>query len=434
MFQFEIHTFGCKVNTYDSGLLGQRLKKETCWNSSALVHIINSCAVTAEATKEVGRLARKIRAQNPLAVVVATGCAAQVDSEILMEVPGIDLVIANSHKGQISSILNQYFKNKQNFPRLHKSNIFKKEDLEAGGGLEPRHKRAFLKIQDGCNSFCSFCIIPYARGLSRSIGIAELVNRINDLYSQGFIEVVLTGVHIGDYQDGEYNLEDLIEAILTKTKIKRIRLSSLEPIEISDRLLEFFSEERICPHFHLSIQSANSEILTQMKRRYDKQDVRNALNKIYSRVPNAFVGMDVIAGFPTETDEQFLDTYKTLDESPWTRLHVFPFSERRGTRAATLKQIPYVVRKARAARLRELSLSRYHEIAIKQKGTVKSALIIGAPGKIQAVTRDYWSVRFDEGSSSRLESKINEEVGVQIIDYLPNLGKNIEGYLQGVYP
>jgi threonylcarbamoyladenosine tRNA methylthiotransferase MtaB len=314
---------------------------------------------------------------------------------------------------------------------LHRSNIFKKDDLEAGGGLEPKHKRAFLKIQDGCNSFCTFCIIPYARGLSRSIPVSQLVTRANDLHAQGFMEIVLTGVHIGDYADGEKTLEDLISALLVKTKVDRIRLSSLEPIEISDRLLELYGDTRLCPHFHMSIQSANTEVLSQMKRKYGNAEVRDALLKISKKVPNVFVGMDVIAGFPTETEEQFLDTYQTLNELPWTRLHVFPYSERKGTKAATFEQLPLSVRKARASRLRDLSRERFESEALKQKGLIKSALIVGAPGKIQGVTRDYWTIKFDSSSQDKLVTRLNQETLIKITGYSPNQAQRLEGYLEG---
>jgi len=430
--QFEIHTFGCKVNTYDSGLLDQRLKKEAKWDSKTPVHIINSCAVTQEATRETVRLARRIKSKNPFALVVATGCAAQVDSDFLLKASGIDLVVANSHKGQLAQIIDQYFKNPNKFPKLHRSNIFKKDDLEEGGGLEPKHKRAFLKIQDGCNSFCSFCIIPYARGLSRSIPIRDLVKRVQDLIEQDFLEVVLTGVHIGDYADGQKGLSHLVEAILKLTDVKRLRLGSLEPIEVTDHLLELYSDSRMCRHFHMSIQSANSQVLEKMKRKYGSQEVRESLLKIEKRVPGAFVGMDVIAGFPSETDEQFIDTYQTLSELPWTRLHVFPYSERNGTKAATFQQLPISMRKKRASLLRELSLKRFAEKAALQLGQIKQTLILGSPGKLQGVTRDYWPVRFDNDTQHKLIQFINQEVPIQIKSYHPNLVQKLEGHLLGV--
>lgn len=432
--KFKIHTFGCKVNTYDSGLLfNQVVGQDQDWLNP--VHIINSCAVTQEATKEAVRLARKIKAKNPLAVVVATGCAAQVDSEQLVDSPAIDLVVANSHKGQISELINQYFKRNLT-SKLFKSNIFKKEDLEAGGGLEPSHRRAFLKIQDGCNSFCSFCIIPYARGLSRSIPIRDLVNRVKELHQSGIQEVVLTGVHIGDYVDDSrsgqrrYQLEDLVAEILSLTKVPRLRLSSLEPIEVSDALLDLFQDDRLCPHFHMSIQSASTEVLYQMKRKYSSQEVVESLHKIRARLPHSFIGMDVIAGFPTETEEQFLATYQNLVNSPWTRLHVFPYSERPGTKGALLPQIPMSVRKARATRLRELSAQRYQQEALRQIGSQQKILVLGSADKgYSGLSSQYWNCQLQVQGHQSLQDYVNHEVWGTVVDYLPSNNAAKEGQL-----
>jgi threonylcarbamoyladenosine tRNA methylthiotransferase MtaB len=400
-YEFVVHTFGCKVNTYDTGLIQKNLKQNGFNVSGDLkkqnaIHVLNTCAVTSEATKQAVRLIRKIKSKEPLATVVVTGCAAQVDTGAFESLPGADLVVANSHKGLLPQIIDQHFKG-TNTQKVFKSNIFRKEDLETGGGQEQHHTRSFLKIQDGCNSFCSFCIIPYARGKSRSLPVSVLVERIRQLESEGLKEVVLTGVHIGDYEITEsgkvYKLEDLVETVLQKTKISRIRLSSLEPIEVSPRLLALFNNERLCPHFHMSIQSGDSDVLAQMKRKYGEAEVRSSLQNINSQIENVFVGMDVIAGFPTETDEQFENTYKILSETPWTRLHVFPYSERSGTKAAIFPQVSMMKRKERAQRLRELSLHRLQSEALKQIGSVKRALVLNKVSSGgQALSRDYWNL------------------------------------------
>jgi len=410
--KFHVHTFGCKVNTYDSGLIQknmtgsgfqiQKYEPKAIDGAGPQIHVLNTCAVTAEATKEAVKVIRRIKAKDPLATVVVTGCAAQVDTGSFENLPGADLVVANSHKGLLPELLNQYFKGELK-QKVFKSNIFRKEDLEMGGGEEKSHTRSFLKIQDGCNSFCTYCIIPYARGKSRSIPIFDLVTRVNDLWTQGIREVVLTGVHIGDYEDEvsgqKKSLEDLIEALLSRTKMPRFRLSSLEPVEVTDRLLDLYQDSRMCPHFHMSIQSANTNVLHHMKRKYGQKEVRESLEKIQAKVPGAFVGMDVITGFPTETLEQFEDTYKILSETPWTRIHVFPYSERPGTKAAamtTLENItvPWVERLNRAQRLRELSLHRYQSEALKQRGTLKEVLILKKKAKgADGVSQDYWPVK-----------------------------------------
>jgi threonylcarbamoyladenosine tRNA methylthiotransferase MtaB len=424
---FQVHTFGCKVNTYDSGLLQKNLKtSELKLNPETKIHVLNTCAVTAEATKEAVRMIRRIKAKEPFATVVVTGCAAQVDTGSFENLPGADLVVANSHKGLLPQILDQYFKGEIK-DKVFKSNIFRKEDLEMGGGEEVSHTRSFLKIQDGCNSFCTYCIIPYARGKSRSIPILELARRINEVHSQGVNEVVLTGVHIGDYEDAGRGLEDLVENLLKKTKMPRFRLSSLEPVELTDRLVELYQDERMCPHFHMSIQSAESETLHQMKRKYSQGDVRLALEKIESKVPGAFVGMDVIAGFPTETEAQFEETYATLADLPWTRIHVFPYSERQGTRAATYAEtVPWAERLKRAQKLRELSLHRYQVEALKQKGTVKKVLLL-KNGRVQGLSRDYWNIQIQ---NSEFQSQPGLEVNVKITGYAHD-PKHMEGVLTG---
>ena len=456
-----LHTFGCKVNTYDSGLIqknlsqhgyeqikakeNERLAQKIANNKSA-IHVLNTCAVTAEATKEAVKLIRRIKAQQPFSTIVITGCAAQVDTNVFSDLAGVDLVVANSHKGLLPDLINKHYRGELK-EKVFKSNIFKKEDLEMGGGLEQNHTRSFLKIQDGCNSFCSFCIIPYARGKSRSIPINGLVRRVQELQEQGFQEVVLTGVHIGDYEDtapalaaqnSKKGLENLIEAILLKTTIPRLRLSSLEPIEVTDHLLELYSDKRLCPHFHMSIQSADSEVLRQMKRQYTENEVMQSLHNISNKVPNVFIGIDVIAGFPTETDEQFENTYKNLAESPWTRLHVFPYSERAGTRAQTLPQIPFHRRKERAARLRELSLHRFQSEGLKQVGTQQETLILTKPAKeADGLTNHYWPVRLinkdifenSQASTSAHTSPASRLVQTKITGFFPDVG---EGVLEGV--
>lgn len=391
---FRIHTYGCKVNTYDSGLLQSRLRKsgfsDVTEGSEPQVHILNTCAVTKEATREAVKTARRLKAKNPLSLVVVTGCAAQVDTEEFTHVPGVDLVVANSHKGQLEDLIRAYYSG-QLRERVHKSNIFKKEDLEAGGGTELEHTRAFLKIQDGCNSFCTFCVIPFARGKSRSLTVAEICARIRELEAGGVREVVMTGVHIADYRDGENVLEDLVEQVLAKTTVPRLRLSSLEPGEVSGRLLDLYrANDRLCRHFHMSIQSANSKVLKDMKRQYTAEAVESSLQEIAERVPGSYVGMDVIAGFPGESDEEFIDSLERLRRLPWTKLHVFPYSQRPGTFAARRQdQVPQVAIKRRAQMLRELSSERLAASAAAQVGQVKQALSLRNGGLL---TRDYWNV------------------------------------------
>lgn len=469
---FQVHTFGCKVNTYDSGLIQKNMNRASSQSSLVLqpgvkVHVLNTCAVTAEATKEAVRMIRRIKSKEPFATVVVTGCAAQVDTEAFRDLPGADLIVANSHKGLLPEILNQFYKGEIK-DKVFKSNIFRKEDLEMGGGVEKSHTRSFLKIQDGCNSFCTYCIIPYARGKSRSIPVKELIGRVQELYDQGIREVVLTGVHIGDYEDqvgaDKKSLEDLVQALLEKTKMPRFRLSSLEPVELTDRLLDLYSDDRMCPHFHMSIQSAETNTLAQMKRKYTSAEVEKSLLQISTRYPQAFVGMDVIAGFPSETQEQFEETYARLAEMPWTRIHVFPYSERTGTKAAAMEiSVPWQERLTRAQKLRELSLHRFQSKALEQIGTIKKILLLKnennkATKKVQTLSadgsmelapesapilkvfsglsRDYWNVNIELPQNSSpellamLSAKAGSEVEVKILGYSSDSSKAMEGHLR----
>lgn len=420
----QYHTFGCKVNTYDTGLIQKNLKNHANLLSASplmvaetvkpAVHILNTCAVTKEATQQAVRLIRKLKAKEPFSTIVVTGCAAQVDTESFMDLPSVDLVVANSHKHELPFILDDFFR-KRNTAKTFKSNIFKKEDLGVGGGEEDSHTRSFLKIQDGCNSFCSFCIIPYARGTSRSLKVKTLIDRVLELDSQNVQEVVLAGVHIGDYYDTDQKLglEGLIETILAKTKIQRIRLGSLEPIEVSDRLLDVFQDSRVCSHFHMSIQSAQSEVLKEMKRKYTRQDVESALHKIADKVPNSYVGMDVITGFPTESENDFKETMQSLASTPWTRIHVFPYSERKGTKAAVMEtSVPYSVRKQRADEMRTLSNQRLQQQAEKQKGLMKKALVLK---KGQTLSRDYWNIKLPNVDPVMLAGWTGHEIDVRIV-------------------
>lgn len=439
MKDYQLHTFGCKVNTYDSGLVQKNLDRAGFKALSlkgiheAPVHVLNTCAVTAEATKEAVKLVRRIKAKNPLATVVVTGCAAQVDTKSFEELPGVDLVVANSHKGLLPQILDDYFKSGMT-QKIFKSNIFRKDDLEAGGGEEASRTRSFLKIQDGCNQFCSYCIIPYARGKSRSISIRDLVQRVNQLYSEGVREVVITGVHIADYQDetrpnSTGQLEDLIETLLKQTKMPRFRTSSLEPLEVSDRLLELYQDPRMCAHFHMSIQSANTKVLKDMKRKYTQQDVIQSLQTIYQRLMNPFVGMDVIVGFPTESHQDFEETYKALADSPWARIHVFPYSERSGTKAAVMTEsVPRSERVERAQLLRQLSLHRYQAEALKQIGSTRQVLVLKNESKgAQGLSRESWPVALPQG----LVASAHQELNLKLTAFHMN-EQRMDGFFESV--
>ena len=449
---FFIETLGCKVNTYDTGVLQKNLKNlGFIWESkNPQVYIINTCAVTAQATAKAQVRARHLKRKNPTSTVVLTGCAAQVDGEVLDSCPGVDLIVANSHKTHLGNILKNHLNNWSS-TRVFRSNIFRNEHLNPGGGEEISHTRSFLKIQDGCNSFCTFCIIPYARGKSRSLPVENLVAQVQKLESRGVGEIVLTGVHIGDYcvtyPPGQtFHLSDLVEELLDQTQTCRFRLTSLEPIELNEKLMNLFQNHpRLCPHFHMSVQSLSSPILKSMKRKYNATQVEESLKWIAQSLPQAFVGMDVIVGFPGESPELFQQTQENLENWPWTRLHVFPYSERKGTRASLLgESVPWIQRKQRSQKLRELSKKRYKAKALEQLGERKEAIVLSPPNLkiplptptppqhpqesvyLKALSQDYWPLMLHPSPSLQVGQKIKVQVTEYKRDHLwakPHVGE-----------
>lgn len=452
---YSVKTFGCKVNTYDSALIQKHFNQEG-WNEKSVqnfntslyatntknnnfIHIVNTCAVTNEAVREAARWIRQYRKKNPNTHIVVTGCAAQVETEFFSTLKEVDLIVANSHKSELTQIIQQFlppsnsYKNKtnvvmssmsshpsylppkannsENKPIVFKSSIFKKTNLEIGGGVESHHSRLFLKIQDGCNSFCTFCVIPFARGKSRSIPPETLIRSIQNHYECGVREVVLTGVHIGDYHslnsNQSINLASLLKILLKRTKMPRFRLSSLEPIELTDELLDLYTDDRVCPHFHLSIQSFNSNILEKMKRKYTASEVKKCLWKINKKLPTAFIGMDIIAGFPEETVEQFNDTYSRLKDTPWTALHVFPYSTRRYTYAARMYTAwPRSIAMKRAALLRHMGEDRLHTKQQQQIGTIQAVLPLKKQknnNHSMGISRHYWTVEYPQLTNNKNE-------------------------------
>lgn len=417
MIGYQIHTFGCKVNTYDTSLLEKQLDGLYFRPSSHPdIHIFNTCAVTHEAIKKAQKQIRKYRLQNPNAKIVVTGCGAQADTDQFSQ--GVDLIVANSHKEKLQDYLLQMMKGTLS-KSIFKSNIFEKKEMGWGGGLKSERTRAFLKIQDGCNSFCTYCIIPFARGKSRSLDTNLICEKIQEFVVQGIQEVVLTGVHIGDYgyqKNGQvFYLTDLIASILKKTTMPRIRLTSLEPLELSESLMELYQDPRLCPHFHVSVQSVSSNILKRMRRKYTASDVENALLNIDKKVKQAFVGMDVIVGFSGESRRDFNNTYHKLEGLPWNFIHVFPYSQRRGTRASKWPDdVPTYEKKWRSKKLRNLSQRRFLETSQKQIGQKKQVLLLGQKkGSVRKLlSRDYWQCILEKNAGFQIEGK--QEIDVMI--------------------
>lgn len=311
-----IFTFGCKINQYESQLIKEKsiLKNYVCVDDfkQADAVIINSCTVTAHADKQCDQLIRKIMANNSETEIILTGCYAKISSErILKEFPDVKIVT----KEKILEDVNQEIKSFDN------------------------HSRAFIKIQDGCDSFCSYCIIPYARSVMWSKPSSAVIDEINGLVDKGYAEIVLTGIHIGKYDNG---ISLLLSQILKNiNKEFRIRLSSIEVNEINDDLINLMKKEpvRLCPHLHIPLQSGSDKILKDMNRKYSAKDFARKIWMLKKYCPDIAVTTDVICGFPTETSQDFEDTYEFLKQNEFARLHVFPYSRREGTKAFSLRQV-----------------------------------------------------------------------------------------------
>ena len=347
----EIITFGCRLNIYESEILKQGIKKSNIKNTS----VFNSCAVTSETVRQVKQSIRKRKREFPDDKIIVTGCAAQIDPKTFSEMEEVDIVSGNLEKRYINNLI------KKDNPKakINVSNILEnKQNLNSLTDGYDNRSRAFVEIQNGCNHRCTFCIIPYGRGNSSSKSVKNIINEINLMLEKGHKEIVLTGVDIASWGhdlETETNLGFLIDKILKGCPdLKRLKLSSMDVIGFDDQLLEIVSsEKRILPHLHLSLQAGDNMILKRMKRRHLREDAINLCSKIREKRNDMAFGADLITGFPTETDEMFLNTIKIVDECNLDWLHVFPFSPRPGTPAAKMPQNKKETSKKRAKILRE---------------------------------------------------------------------------------
>jgi len=420
------------VNVHDTSVMQEKLSQHgyKLTDENAEIQILNTCAVTQEATKEAVRTVRKLKRKNPNAKIIVVGCGAQIDSDQFIKYSNPDSIVGNSHKGNIENILREVQEGKNKL--LYHSNIFKITNIEQGIGMEKFHSRSFLKIQDGCNSFCTYCVIPYTRGKSRSLNVKFILDSVTELEKKGIGEVVLTGIHLGDYcgdqGDKNLNLSQLVEKILNCTNTLRIRLSSLEPPELSDSLLDQYSNSRLCPHFHMSIQSLNDEILKKMKRNYKYEDIERILTKIKLKLPFSFIGMDIITGFCGETLDQFRESCEKINQLHWTKLHVFPYSERPNTFANKfLDSVSLEEKKRRSKILRNLSYLRTKQEAQEQIGKVKKVLWLNSKDKTRALSDDNWNIWLSDSAKNRL-SNITK---LKIIDTFTNYPNSMDVHLLG---
>ncbi|MEA3544135.1 MAG: tRNA (N(6)-L-threonylcarbamoyladenosine(37)-C(2))-methylthiotransferase MtaB, partial [Thermodesulfobacteriota bacterium] len=355
-----IVTLGCKTNQFESAAMSEQLcqagYRQVAFEDGAELVVVNTCTVTAATDAQSRKLIRRARRLNPQARIVVTGWYAQINPQSLNWLPGVSLVIGNQEKGQLL----QYLVENNELGQIQVSDIRNSSTIEPLSltGFEQR-SRAFVQIQNGCDAFCSYCIIPYARGRSRSVQVVDVVAQIEKLSANGYPEIVLTGIHIGHYG---HDLQPSIDLLYLLMKIEesnfsgRLRLGSIEPTELPEDLYRYIVESSwICPHFHIPLQAGDNEILQRMNRHYSTDFFRDLVDKIHQLNPDAAIGLDVITGFPGETEQQFELTCRLLESLPFSHLHVFPFSQRTGTPAATMPgQVSGTIIKERAALLRQI--------------------------------------------------------------------------------
>ncbi|MDI6726677.1 MAG: tRNA (N(6)-L-threonylcarbamoyladenosine(37)-C(2))-methylthiotransferase MtaB [Smithellaceae bacterium] len=420
-----IASLGCKVNQCDGSEIGRGLADRgfslVPFESSADVYIVNTCTVTRRTDYQSRQLIRRAARRNPQALIVVTGCYAQTSPGEVAQIPGVRLVMGNDRKAQLPEIISEMLNGHEMAPECPPQGA---DDQHTSYGNLPGHTRAFLKIQDGCNASCTYCIVPAARGASRSISFDEVKRRMFLLGQSGYRELVLTGIHLGTWGEDlspPFNLLDLIAWADLERPQERIRLSSLEPTEVSGKIAPYMRAGGIlCPHLHIPLQSGDDRILAAMGRPYDRAFFRERLRGLFAALPDIAIGLDVMAGFPGEDERAFQNTLALLTEIPVAYFHVFPYSPRPGTKAATMSgQVAEKVKKERAAILRSLGVKNRESYAKKFIGRGLSVLIEGktADGaEVFGLAANYLPVVIKK---NRTPLMINSIVGV-IPEYYAN--------------
>ncbi|MEM7569413.1 MAG: tRNA (N(6)-L-threonylcarbamoyladenosine(37)-C(2))-methylthiotransferase MtaB [Pseudomonadota bacterium] len=403
----DIITFGCRLNIYESEVLRDQLSAQT-----GDVAIFNTCAVTAEAVRQARQAIRRTRRERPDAKIVVTGCAAQIDPDAFAGMPEVDRVVGNSHKAQP-----QAFDFALEQPKVISSDIM--AVTETAGHLLPGFAdkaRAFVEIQNGCDHRCTFCIIPYGRGNSRSVPAGAVIEQIRALVGSGYKEVVLTGVDLTSYGSdlpGTPQLGDLVQRILKLVPdLPRLRISSIDSIEADPALVDAItSDDRVMPHLHLSLQAGDNLTLKRMKRRHTREDAIAFCQDIRAARPDVVFGADIIAGFPTETEAMFENSLALVEECGLTYLHVFPYSAREGTPAAKMPQVAKQVRKERAARLRaagDTAKEAYFQSRLGQREQVLVERV--SESQAQGHTRSFAPIAVADAQSAGIGSIVDVTV------------------------
>ncbi|MEN8119282.1 MAG: tRNA (N(6)-L-threonylcarbamoyladenosine(37)-C(2))-methylthiotransferase MtaB [Bacteroidota bacterium] len=394
-------TLGCKLNFSESSTIArdftQKGYSRVKFKEKADVYVINTCTVTDQADKKCRQAVKKITKQNPNAIVAVVGCYAQLKPEEISNIPGVNIVLGANEKFQLFKFIEEFEKEKT--PISHSCEINEVEQFDPAYSSGDR-TRSFLKIQDGCDYPCTYCTIPMARGKSRNDNVEKTLKQAKEIATNGYKEIILTGVNIGDF--GKSTSETFIELIQELDKvngIERYRISSIEPNLLSDEIINFVANsQKFLPHFHIPLQSGSNEILKLMKRRYNRERFASRIKKIKELIPDAFIGVDVIVGFPGETDELFNETYHFLDSLEISFLHVFSYSERPGTESVNMNgKISAKIITERSKALHQLSEKKHQYFYKKNVGSNQKILIEAknSNGKMYGFTENYLKVELE---------------------------------------
>lgn len=400
------YTIGCKLNYSETSTIGKSFTERgfeiVNFEDRADVYVINTCTVTASAEKDCRHIVRKLLKQNPSAFIAVTGCYAQLRPEEIVKIPGVDIVLGANEKFKLFDLIENFDKNINACVYVSDLENDKLEFQIASSSDDDSRTRAFLKIQDGCDYPCTYCTIPFARGKSRSTTLENAVKNLKELLESGYKEIVLTGVNIGEYNDGGASFFDLVKSLIAVEGDFRLRISSIEPNLVTDELIELVANsDKLCRHFHIPLQSGSPKILKLMQRRYTAPFYINLVNKILERIPDAGIGVDVIVGFPSETDDDFNETYSLLNNLKISYLHAFTYSERPDTKALSIDgKVDVAKRRERNKKLRLLSDKKRNEFYDSSIGKLVEPLFEkeNINGYVKGFTSNYIKVftKFDD--------------------------------------
>lgn len=422
------YTLGCKVNQYETeSIKNQLLKKgytETAFEEKAEIYIVNSCTVTSVADRKTRNMLRRAKKINPRGIVIVTGCYAQTNSKELLEMEEIDYVIGNSDKNAIVNFIEDI--ENRTMEKVKNHNIFlDSEYTEYEFATLREMSRAYVKIQDGCNNFCSYCKIPFARGKSRSRKKENIIKEIEKLVEEGFKEIILIGINLGAYgedlDEGE-NFESLLKSILEINKLQRVRIGSVYPDKISDEFINMFDNKKLMPHLHISLQSCDDEVLKRMRRKYESSLIEERLLKLKKKVKNMEYTADVIVGFPGETEEMFQNSYNLIEKIGFSGIHIFQYSDRENTIASSFTdKIDAKVKKERADRLEVLKSEMAKKERKKYIGKHLSVLLEEKiNGYLYGYSENYLRVKIKDNGievNSIIDIKINSLEKEMLIAY-----------------